>query len=125
MDHVGNLVYLKWTLRAAAAHSTSVGWEPRRYRELGQGWIVRSHQITYRRPALLGDEIVIRTWVEDFEKVSSIRQYRILRARDESLLASAHTNWVFVDLATLKMAAIPQEIQTAFGVFPAEIGEPG
>ncbi len=119
-DHVSNLVYLRWTLRAAAAHSAAVGWTTERYRSLGQGWLVRSHKITYRRPALLGDEILMRTWVGDFERFSSVRHYRIFRAQDEVLLATAETNWVFVDLNSQQLARIPVEVQSAFGFVPQD-----
>ena len=56
---------------AAIAHSTDNGWLPERYYELGAGWVVRSHQITYLRPALEGDELIIRTWVARARSASS------------------------------------------------------
>lgn len=114
MDHVANLVYLKWTLKAAVAHSTAVGWGPKRYREFGAGFIVRSHQIKYRRPALLGDDILIRTWIASFERVSSVRKYEILNNQSHQLLAEAETNWAFVDLADMKLRRIPEELTHAF-----------
>ncbi len=115
-EHVSNLVYLKWTLKAAGAHSASVGWTAERYRAQGQSWVVRSHKITYRRPALLGDEVIISTWIGSFERFSSVRHYRMVRASDGALLADAETNWVYVDLKTLQLVRIPDEIKRDFGV---------
>jgi acyl-CoA thioester hydrolase len=114
-NHVSNLVYLKWTLKAAGAHSAAVGWPSQRYKEQGQSWIVRSHRITYRRPALLGDEVIITTWVDSFEKYSSVRKYRIERAGDNVLLADAETNWVYVDLNTVQLVRIPEDMKRDFG----------
>ena len=114
LQHVNNLQYLRWTLKAAVAHSRHVGWPPERYRELGAGWIVRSHKITYKVPAVLGDEIEVKTWVSDFEKISSLRKYEITRATDDRLLALAETQWVFVDYSRQKPFAVPAEVRLAF-----------
>ena len=59
LGHAGNFQYVKWTQQAAIAHSTANGWSPQRYFELGAGWVVRAHKITYLKPALEGDELVI------------------------------------------------------------------
>lgn len=114
MNHVNNLEYLRWTLRAAHAHSRHVGWSADRFREFGAGFIVRSHHIKYRLPALLGDHVTIKTWVKEFNKVSSIRKYQIIRSRDGRRLADAETNWVFVDFPTTGIRPIPAEIRSAF-----------
>ena len=82
MNHVNNLVYLKWCLKAAGAHSRQVGWPAQRYHESGFGFVVRAHKIKYKIPALLGDEVAIKTWVASMDKVSSDRRYQILRMSD-------------------------------------------
>ncbi len=114
LNHVNNLQYLRWTLKTAGAHSKHVGWPSDRYRESGTGWIVRSHKITYKIPAQLGDEIAIRTWLEELDRVSALRKYEILRKSDDRLCAIAETRWVFVDLKTLKLIAIPDDVRAAF-----------
>jgi len=114
MNHVNNLRYLKWCLKAAVAHSANVGWDSNRYRESGFGFIVRAHKIKYRIPAVLGDEIVVKTWIDSMEKVSSDRRYVITRARDGKRLAEAGTTWVYVNLETLALSRIPDEIRNAF-----------
>ena len=114
MNHVNNLRYLKWCLKAATSHSKHVGWSSQRYRESGFGFIVRAHKIKYRIPALLNDEIEVRTWIASMEKVSSDRRYQIVRKSDGKRLAEAETTWVFVDLKSLQLTRIPDEIRNAF-----------
>lgn len=114
MNHVNNLEYLRWAMRAAHAHSRSVGWSSDRFRAYGAGFIVRAHNIKYRLPALLGDHVTVRTWVKEFSKVSSIRKYQIIRSSDQKRLADAETNWAFVDFRTTKLKPIPDEIRSAF-----------
>ena len=89
MNHVNNLVFLQWCLQSAGEHSKSVGWSWDRYRELGFGFIVRSHRIKYKSPAHLGDEIVVKTWVTGMERFSSKRRYHVIRQRDCRRLVEA------------------------------------
>ncbi len=116
MNNVNNLEYLRWTLRAAGAHSRSVGWSSDRFRDHGAGFIVRSHNIKYRLPALLGDQVTVKTWIKEFTKVSSIRKYQIIRASDKRRLADAETNWAFVDFRSGSLKQIPDEIRSAFWI---------
>ena len=114
LNHVNNLQYLRWTLKAASSHSKFVGWPSSRYREQGGGWIVRSHKITYKLPAQLGDEVLIRTWLDEIDRVSAHRKYEIVRKSDGQIYAVSETRWVFVDLKTLTLVAIPDEVRAAF-----------
>ena len=114
LGHANNLAYLRWLQDAALAHSAAQGWPGKRYQSLGLGWVVRSHEITYERSALAGDDVVVRTWVASFRKASSVRRYDVFRKSDGKRLATAATNWAFVDYATGLPARIPPEIIEAF-----------
>jgi acyl-CoA thioester hydrolase len=116
LAHVNNLAYLKWMQSAAIAHSNALGWTSARYRELQAGWVVRSHEIEYQQPALAGDEVVVRTWVANLRKSSSLRRYVIVRATDGLQLAVAATNWAFIDFQTRRLTRIPDAVANAFEV---------
>ena len=83
---------------------------------LGQGWVVRSHAIEYLLPAFAGDHLAVETWVATMKKVTSLRRYRIVRRGDAAVLATAETNWAFVDLAGGRPVRIPPEVAGAFVV---------
>jgi acyl-CoA thioester hydrolase len=114
LGHVNNLVFLSWMIDAALAHSAAQGWPTDRYERLGQVWVVRSHQIKYLTPAFLDDKVVVRTWVSGMKRASSMRQYKIVRAGDAALLASAATEWAYVDLASGALKRIPPELIDSF-----------
>jgi acyl-CoA thioester hydrolase len=120
INHVNNLAYLKWMQSAALAHSAAQGWPAAAYQELGAGWVVRSHQIEYRQPAFPGDAIVVRTWVANLKKVTSLRRYEIIRAGTgkKSILAIAATDWAFIHFATHQPRRIPPEVISAFEIVP-------
>lgn len=123
LGHASNLSYLKWMQTAALAHSAAQGWPSEAYRQLGAGWVVRSHRIEYRQAAFGGDRIIVRTWVADMKKVTSLRRYDILRPgeRGETLLATAATDWAFIHYATGVPKRIPAEVSAAFEI----VAEPG
>ena len=114
-NHVNNIEYVRWMQSAAVGHSTAQGWPGTRYREIGAGWVVRSHTIEYLKPAFAADEIVVKTWIADFKKVSSRRRYKIVRPADETLLAQAETQWAFIGFEHRVPRRIPQEVIDDFG----------
>jgi acyl-CoA thioester hydrolase len=118
LGHVNNLHYLKWMQTAAVAHSSEQGWPPERYRELRSAWVVRTHHIEYLQPAFADEEIIVKTWVSDFRKVTSLRKYKIVRPKGGATLATGETNWAFLGLAPYVPRRIPPELSTAFIVVP-------
>ncbi len=116
LGHANNIAFVTWLQAAAVAHSAAQGWPGQRYKELGKGWVVRSHMIEYLQPAFAGDKLIVKTWVADMKKVTSLRRYRIFRQSDQLLLAKAETNWAFVDYITGKPVRIPADIAHAFRI---------
>ena len=123
LGHVNNLVYLRWMIDAAVAHSDACGWTTKRYLESGAGWVVRSHHIEYRSPAVASDRILVRTWIADFKKATSCRRYDIIRPADEVLLATAETVWVFIGFEHRVPRRVPAEVIDAFGPLLTEPSE--
>ena len=124
LGHANNISYLKWMQSAALSHSAAQGWPVDAYANLGCGWVVRSHFIEYLSPALPGDTIVVRTWVADMKKVTSLRRYRIVTSRtdQEVILAKAQTDWAFIDYQTSLPKRIPPQILSSFEIASVEDG---
>jgi len=120
LGHANNLSYLRWMQSAALAHSAAQGWPTDAYQKIGAGWVVRSHQIEYLQPAFEGNEIVVRTWVADMKKVTSLRRYSIVRssADKETILATASTNWAFIHYESGVPRRIPVEVASSFELMP-------
>jgi len=113
LNHAGNYHYVRWMQEAAIAHSSALGWPSEKYIEMGAGWVVRSHNIVYLKPAYEGDIIIIKTWVSDMKAVTSLRKYEIYND-DGEILARAETNWAFIDYETEKPTRIPAAITENF-----------
>jgi acyl-CoA thioester hydrolase len=114
LGHVSNLVYLRWVLDVAVAHSDAGGWRWADYQRLGAAWVVRRHEIDYVAPCFAGDVIDARTWVAQWEGASCIRRTRLVRAADGRELCRAATQWVLVTLPGGRPRRIPPELRAAF-----------
>jgi acyl-CoA thioester hydrolase len=114
--HANNVLYVQWMQEAAVAHSSAVGLTPEKYTELGAAFVVRRHEIEYRRPAPLGARIQVHTWITGFRGPTSRRCYRFLNADTHEELARAMTDWVYIDTATSRPTRVPPEVTRLFPV---------
>jgi len=110
LGHVNNQVYLDWFMSAATRHSALVGWDIDKLIALGEGWVVRRHEIDYLRPVLPGETVRMRTWVETAERASSERHYEILRASDGRIVCQGLTMWVWINYKTGRPSRIPEAL---------------
>src|SRR5947208_16070625 len=77
-NHVNNTVYVRWVQDVATAHWRAIAG-PEAQKMIR--WVVLRHEIDYKAPAALGDELILRTWVGKatrltFERVSEIQRKR-------------------------------------------------
>jgi acyl-CoA thioester hydrolase len=114
LDHVSNIAYVQWVLRVAQAHSDTVGWDYQAYKALGAVFVVRRHEIDYLRPAVLGDRIVLGTWIESWAGASCVRRTSIVRQLDGVELCKAATQWALMATGTGRPTRITPALVEAF-----------
>lgn len=108
--HAAN--YLRYMQEAAFGASEAVGFPPERYQSLGLQWLAYETDMEYIQPLRFGDRFSIKTWVQDFRRVRSLRQYEFYR--EDQLVARAATDWVLLDVASVRPISITQEIIDAY-----------
>ena len=112
--HVHDSDFLNYVQQAAFEASADVGYDTRRYDELGSIWVIRKQTIVYLAPLTYDDTIEVTTWVSDIRRVQSHREYELRRVSDGRLVALARANWVYIDTATQLPRRIPREAAEAF-----------
>lgn len=110
--HLNNANYIRYMEEEAFEASASVEYPKARYEELGHLWLARETRITYLQPVKYGDTVEVKTWVGDFRRVHSQRQYEFRKA--DQLVATASTDWVYLDVKTLKPSVISSDMIQAF-----------
>lgn len=111
LDHVNNVIYLRWIQDVAAAHWNKVASTEMKN---NYSWVVLRHEIDYKSAAVLGDEIIAKTWVSSFEGVRSIRNVKLLHVANGKLLAEAKTTWCLLDAQTMRPKRIEGDIVSIF-----------
>lgn len=110
-NHVNNTVYLRWVQDVATAHWRAIA---SREAQAAIGWIVLRHEIDYKAPATLGDEIVLRTWVGKASRLTFKRFTEIRRQSDGHLLSQARTLWCPISAQTGRPMRVSAEVRTRF-----------
>lgn len=114
LGHLNLVNYVRFMQEAAIEASTEAGFSPQWYRDNGTGWVIRQLKIRYHAQARYGEELEIKTWVSDMKRVTSHREYQLMRAHDGALLARARVNWVYLDLKNGAPQRIPEYFREAF-----------
>jgi acyl-CoA thioester hydrolase len=107
LGHVNNVVYVRYVQEVAAAHwlNTASSELQDRY-----AWVVLRHEIDYRNPAFLNEEIIGQTWVGEYHGARFDRFVKLISAKTDKILAEAKTSWCMLDVKTMRPTRITQEI---------------
>ena len=109
MGHVNNARYLGWVQDAVLSH-----WHKLAPAEAiaAHGWVALKHEITYRKPAFLEDEVIAKVVLESIHGARAF--YETVVKRGEDVLAVVKSSWCFIDRETLRPARIGHEISAYF-----------
>ena len=112
MGHVNNARYLNWVQDAVLAH-----WNRLAPAEdvASKAWVALKHEITYRKPAFLEDDVIASTVLERYNGARAF--YRTVIKRGEDVLAEVQSSWCCIDAKTLRPARIGEHLREVF--FPS------
>jgi acyl-CoA thioester hydrolase len=109
MGHVNNSRYLNWVQEAVLAHWRGLA-PPEAVAE--RAWVALKHEITYRKPAFLEDDVVATVLLESLHGARAF--YNTVIKRGEEVLAEVKSSWCCIDATTLRPARVGAEISAYF-----------
>jgi len=112
LGHVNNIVYLRYAQDIAIAH-----WRARATAEMlaQYVWVVMRHEVDYRAQLTLGDDVEVRTWVDDQARGPAWARFvEIYKASAEKPSAQIKSNWCLLDAATRRIKRVPPELVARF-----------
>lgn len=112
--HVNNSVYLAYAEEVATLHAEALGFGRVWTQKHSGAWVVRKHEITYRRPAGYGDDLELTTTVLSMRGARAVRHTLIKRV-DGPDLAEVTTEWVWVRANDGRPSRLPAALLTSFG----------
>ncbi len=117
--HVNNAVYLQWLDRIAWAHSADLGLPLERCLAMRRGMAVRHTRVDYVQAALLGDALLLGTWIVASDgRLRCTRRFDILRAADGERMLEAEIDFFSLNLDTGKPARFPPEFTECYAPPP-------
>jgi acyl-CoA thioester hydrolase/thioesterase-3 len=86
--------------------------------QAGLGWFVKTAHVEYKRPLVLGDSFLVRTWVEEIGGTNVKVNFEILRKTRERLKLSCDGwfEYTMVNLKTGRAETIPDWIIARYAV---------
>ena len=116
-DHVNNSVYLAWLDRAAWSHSGTLGLSLEQCVAMRRGMAAHRTEIDYLKAALLGDRVLVGTWIVNTDsKLRVERRFQIRRATDGETLSRARIDYVCINLDSGRAVRMPDSFRNAYGV---------
>ncbi|MEC7263282.1 MAG: acyl-CoA thioesterase [Bacteroidota bacterium] len=111
LNHVNNVRYVEWIQAISKKHWEKVTTEETRKEMI---WVVRNHHISYHKSALLGDTILINTYIDSNKGPISTRIVEIKKKDTDELLVKGITEWCLLDAVTFRPKRVPEAIQSLF-----------
>jgi acyl-CoA thioester hydrolase len=115
LGHVNNAVYLNWAEQVAIEHVEAMGYGREWSTAQGGTWVVREHRVTYHRPVVYGDVVLVTTNPQEIGGVRGRRRTEIHREGDGALLTEVETVWIWIRTADGRPTRIPAELLAHFG----------
>ncbi len=112
LGHVNNIVYLRYAQDIAITH-----WRSRATPEMltQYVWVVMRHEVDYRSQLTLGDDVEVRTHVDDAARGPAWARFvDIYKQGSEKPAAQIKSNWCLLDAQTRKIKRVPPELVARF-----------
>jgi acyl-CoA thioester hydrolase len=117
--HVNNAVYLQWLDRIAWTHAARLGTPLASCLAMRRGMAVRHTRIDYLEAALLGDNLLLATWLVACDgRLRCTRRFEILRLGDGKRVVDAEIEYFCLNLDTGKPCRFPREFVESYTVIP-------
>lgn len=109
MGHVNNAVYLKWVQDAVVRYWEQLAPPDAVAKHL---WVALKHEISYRRPTFLDDDVVADVIAE---KMKGARVFfTTVIKRGDQVVAEAKSVWCCLDAASKRPARLARDVAKKF-----------
>lgn len=116
-QHVHSSRYMDYVLAARFDQmERCYGMPMAEFQKLGYGWVIASTQMTFRRPLVLGDKMIVRCWIEKFSLIGLRLQFEIDRIPDRKRSCDGWFEYVMVSVETARPVRIPETILKKYSI---------
>jgi acyl-CoA thioester hydrolase len=105
---VSNIAYLRFIEIARTLLAEELGLALAEMAEKQRYPVVVHTEIDYRRPAKLGDRLVVEGWLDRLERVRFWCAFRILRPKDSVLIAECRQSLALIEMPARTLLRLPE-----------------
>jgi acyl-CoA thioester hydrolase/thioesterase-3 len=100
------------------------GLSMEKFIEHGWTWYIKSCQIEFKRPLKLGEHIVVRTWLESFQRTDVLVRFCILKKKTGKIAAEGSVTNTMINIASGRPEEIPAWVIAQYTQFVENGGSP-
>ncbi len=120
---VHNIVYLRFIEVARTLLAEQLGMGLVEMASSQSFPVVVRTEIDYRRPAKLGDKLVVHGWLESVERLRFWCGFEIRRPADDTLIATSRQMLAVIQMPSGKPIRLPEDWSTRFGHLKPQKGK--
>ena len=84
--------------------------------QAGFGWYIKTAHVEYKRPLLIGEHFLVRTWVEEIFRTGVKVNFEIIKKANGKLSCDGYFDYTMINLQTGRAEAIPDWILAKYAV---------
>ena len=120
---VHNIAYLRFVVIARTLLGGQVGMGLEEMAASKLFPVVVRTEIDYRKPATLGQKLVVKGWMEKIERMRFWLAFQITRPADGAVIADCRQMMALVQMPAGRPVRLPQEWDTRFAHLKAQASE--
>lgn len=111
---VHNIVYLRFIELARTQLAIAMGMNFDEIRRTGIHAVVTRTEIDYKKPALLGDVLLIRGWIAEHTRIRFWCEFEVVRPADGAVLATCRQSLALVQMPDGRPVRLPENFPASF-----------
>jgi acyl-CoA thioesterase FadM len=109
---------LRYCEIAANMASAAAGFGAEWYFQRNEGWVIFRQTVELHAPIGPGEQLLMTTWVRNYTRVSSNRDYILRNLTNNRVVARTSTTWAYVDREQQTPKRIPQDFAARIPLHP-------
>ncbi len=82
----------------------------------GYGWVIKNTFMEFKRPLVLGDDMRIKTYIDEIFKDGVKVSFEIIRVQSNKMACCGYFNYTMINFETGKAAVIPDWIIERYAI---------
>jgi len=122
---VHNLAYLRHIETARTLLAEQLGWQLAGMSESGLYPVVLRTEIDYKRPAKLGDQLLVHGWLESVERMRFWCAFEIVRPSDGVRMVQCRQSLALIQMPGAKPVRLPTDWKTRYAHLIRKVSRSG